>query len=54
MPSIEYPTIAAAEGELLAQGYVRDTTRHVWVHRETGKTAKVVRTPDLQFIIQGG
>lgn len=49
-----YPTIAAAEGDIIAAGYVRDAHRHIWVHPGTGKTAKVVRTESLQFSIEWG
>lgn len=47
-----YPTIAGAEAAIRAAGYVRDGTRHLWVLPGTGKTAKVMRTDDLKFIVQ--
>lgn len=52
--TLPYPTIAAAEGVIMAAGYVRDQQRHIWVQPGTGKTAKVERTDDLQFSIKWG
>lgn len=41
-----YATIAQAEAALTSSGYQRDAARHVWVQRESGKTAKVVKSAE--------
>jgi hypothetical protein len=49
---VYYPRIAQAEQAITDAGYVRDSQKHVWVNRDTGKTAKVVREEPGKFYIQ--
>jgi hypothetical protein len=48
-----YHTIALAEAAIVVKGYQRDNQRHIWMHPDTRRTAKVQREENGKFFVEG-